>query len=271
MKTNCIAISILLMCCIPTFSQTCLPDGIMFATQSEVDSFSVLYPNCTEIEGNLIINDTDTTRITNLNAFNNLIKINGSLSLLSSLENLNGLDNIVEIGGTLSIIRNRNLTNILGLKNLKNINGSLTISTNIALVNLAGLDNLVSIGSNLTIRGNDELEEITNLQTLTSINGDLTLWDNTVLSSLRGLDNISPATINYVEIAGNPKLADCSINSICKFLNEDDAYYYLLDNAFGCSELENILYACIKPNIETHYNNITISTNLTRQRTISNY
>jgi len=266
MRTICTTILLFLVYWGIAFSQSCLPEGITFTSQSQVDSFSVLYPNCTEIEGNLILNDTDSTKISNLNALSNLTKINGSLNVISSLEELSGLDNIVEIGGTLAIIRNEKLTNILSLKNLKKVNGSLTISTNSALANLAGLNNLISIGSNLTIRGNDVLEEITNLQTLTAINGDLTIWGNAVLNSLRGLDNISHTTINSLEIGENPLLAECNTNTICRYLNEDGAYYYLLNNAFGCSAVENILEACtVTPNVDIYYNNITISTEWTKQ------
>ena len=34
-------------------SQQCLPNGIIFATQSEIDNFQINYPNYTEIEGDV--------------------------------------------------------------------------------------------------------------------------------------------------------------------------------------------------------------------------
>jgi hypothetical protein len=36
-------------------SQPCLPDGIIFQTQAEIDSFQINHPNCTEILGYVII------------------------------------------------------------------------------------------------------------------------------------------------------------------------------------------------------------------------
>lgn len=36
--------------CVP-----CLPDGITFPTQSQIDSFPVYYPGCTEIQGDVEI------------------------------------------------------------------------------------------------------------------------------------------------------------------------------------------------------------------------
>jgi len=46
------------------FSQSCLPDGIEFYSQSEIDNFQTNYPNCTEIEGDVAITGLD---IYNLN------------------------------------------------------------------------------------------------------------------------------------------------------------------------------------------------------------
>lgn len=58
------------------FSQSCLPEGITFNTQEQIDSFQVNYPGCTEIEGGVLIEGTD-------------------------IENLDGLEVITSIGGYL--------------------------------------------------------------------------------------------------------------------------------------------------------------------------
>ena len=36
-------------------SQSCLPDGITFTRQSEIDNFHINFPNCTQIEGDVTI------------------------------------------------------------------------------------------------------------------------------------------------------------------------------------------------------------------------
>ena len=46
------------------FAQGCLPEGITFTTQEQIDSFAINYPGCTEIEGFVDINGNN---ITNLN------------------------------------------------------------------------------------------------------------------------------------------------------------------------------------------------------------
>ncbi len=43
-----------------TYSQTCLPDGLNFTTQAQIDSFPVNFPTCTKIVGNVDINNLDS-------------------------------------------------------------------------------------------------------------------------------------------------------------------------------------------------------------------
>jgi hypothetical protein len=37
------------------FSQGCLPEGITFTTQDQIDNFQANYPECTEIEVDIIL------------------------------------------------------------------------------------------------------------------------------------------------------------------------------------------------------------------------
>jgi len=39
------------------FAQPCLPEGITFTNQQQIDEFALLYPNCTIIEGDVKIGD----------------------------------------------------------------------------------------------------------------------------------------------------------------------------------------------------------------------
>jgi len=72
-------LSLLFALLIPAFltSQPCLPEGITFTTQAQIDSFQINYPNCTEIEGNIDIGDWEGTDIDNLNALSVLTSIGG--------------------------------------------------------------------------------------------------------------------------------------------------------------------------------------------------
>jgi len=95
----------------------CLPDGITFSTQEEIDNFQTNYPYCTEIEGNVEVNGDDIT-------------------------NLYGLTAVTAFGGDLHVIHNDALISLTGLENLTSIDGTLQISGNDSLSALSGLDNI---------------------------------------------------------------------------------------------------------------------------------
>ena len=66
------------------FSQGCLPEGITFTTQEQIDNFQSDYPGCTEIEGNVQIGDYNFSDINNLNGLNVLTKIGGNLFFINN-------------------------------------------------------------------------------------------------------------------------------------------------------------------------------------------
>ncbi len=81
--------------------QGCLPEGIYFNTQAQIDSFPINYPGCTQIEGGVDIWGDD---ITNLDGLNDLTSIGGSLNIHHAhVANFAGLGNLSFLGGGLSI------------------------------------------------------------------------------------------------------------------------------------------------------------------------
>jgi len=72
---------------------SCLPEGIIFSSQAEIDSFNQHYPGCFKIEGNLTISGSD---IINLNPLLIVDSIGGILSVHDNhiLASLSGLENI---------------------------------------------------------------------------------------------------------------------------------------------------------------------------------
>jgi hypothetical protein len=183
-------------------SQSCLPEGITFNTQAQIDNFPSNYPGCTQIEGDITIRDWEN--ILNLDSLSVLHSIGGKLLIETSrsLTSLNGLNNLVSIGGDLKIMGLSALSSLTGLDNLVSIGGGLTISGNGNLASLTGLDNLVSIGGNLSIGswvrdqwggtfwvGNSSLTSLTGLEGLSSV-GDLVIVGNDGLTCLTGLDNL---------------------------------------------------------------------------------
>ena len=102
--------------------QSCLPEGITFSTQEEIDNFQSEYPNCIEIEGAVVIGGDKIKNddIVNLNVLNILTSIEGHISIKNNnyLESLSGLNNVTSIGGYLIIEANNALTSLMGLDNI---------------------------------------------------------------------------------------------------------------------------------------------------------
>ena len=117
-------------------SQSCLPEGITFTTQAEIDSFQINYPYCTDIEGDLWIHGNT---ITNLDGLNDLTSIGGKLKITSNstLTSLTGLNNVSYIGGNLEMYYNNALASLSGLENVTTIGGGIQISYSIGLTNLS--------------------------------------------------------------------------------------------------------------------------------------
>jgi len=170
-------------------AQPCLPNGITFSTQAEIDSFQVNYPGCNTIDGDVEIN---AYNIFNLNGLNILTEIRGDLNIHNNdvLADFTGLNNLTLVGGDLIIRLNQSLVSLTGLGNLTNIGGELWIEYNHALSYLTGLDNVTTVGDHLTIKYNDLFSSFSGLDNLITINGDLFVTHNNLLTDLTGLGNL---------------------------------------------------------------------------------
>jgi len=171
-------------------SQPCLPQGIVFTTQAQIDNFQVNYPGCDQIAGNVTISGAD---ITNLTGLNNLTSIGGTLWINSNnaLTDLSGIGNLLSIGGSLYINNDSSLVNLAGINSLLLIGGVLYVADNRSLTSLMGLGNLSVIGSDLIIRNNPLLTNLSSLINVDELNGELTIEDNESLVQLTGLNNIN--------------------------------------------------------------------------------
>lgn len=170
-------------------SQSCLPEGIYFSLQTEIDNFQANYPNCTEIEGEVKISGED---IVNLNGLEIITSIGGSLMIYSNplLKDLNGLNNLTLINGDLWIDENDSLTNLIGLENVTHINGLLRIGFNHSLSSLQGINNLTSVTDQLFIFDNHALLDINCLTSLNYIGNNVEIMNCSSLSNLEGLNNL---------------------------------------------------------------------------------
>ena len=204
MKKLAILIFVLLLANIAANSQSpCLPEGITFTTQEEIDNFQTNYPGCTEIVGDVRIYYED---ITNLNGLNVLTSIGDSLMIISTnLENLSGLNALTSIGGGLYLDSNGSLSSLTGLETLTTIGIDLDIWFNNPLTNLVGLEGLTSIGGGLWIGYNDMLISLNGFNVLPSIGTHLYIGNNEALLSLSGLSGLASIP-GYLNITGNDAL-----------------------------------------------------------------
>ena len=242
-------------------SQTCLPDGIIFITQSQVDSFQINNPGCTTIEGDLTIgpvNSWDEIDISNLDSLIVLTTIEGNLKVWNNdlLANLTGLDSLSSIEGDLIIETNSSVENLLGLENLTSVGGMLSIYGGNYITDLDGLDNLETIGGNLVISYNNALTSLESLTNMTAIGGEFIITSNASLASLSGLDNIEESSITSMVITSNSNLSMCSVESVCAYLVEGAWGINIANNATGCNSETQVNNACAALGVEDIINDL---------------
>ena len=250
------------------FSQ-CPTMALTITTQSEIDNFSVDYPNCVNLDQTLFVDGDDVTNLNGLSALQEIdyfIVKNSSVIDLSGLENLvsvtgnftiefndnltslSGLENLEELG-SLRINSNENLTTISQLSNLEAINESLSISGNPALVNLSGLENCsldgVSNGTGnvyLSIVNNDALTSLEGIPNPLEIDGNLNISFNDNLVNFDALSNLTriESTCN---IAHNSSLSSLeSLNNLTYCENLNVKNNPILQNLQGLNSLDSIFY-----------------------------
>src|SRR5690606_1244480 len=175
-------------------AQTCLPGGITLSSQSQIDNFATNYPGCTEILGNLIIDEESSGNILNLNGLSHIEKIGGSLRIEfnSGLTSISGLNNLIEIGQSL-VIQQNGITLIDGLNNLEIVNSSVIILNNPSLTEISGFQNINHIIDDLNFQANPLLNTISGFVELEDIGRDLwiqqtSLLNLTFLSSLNSIN-----------------------------------------------------------------------------------
>jgi hypothetical protein len=211
----------------------CPPFHVTFNSQSDVDDFVNTYPNCTEINGNLVISGADITDLTGLSMLDTILGdlsiyenplllqleglnavrlINQRLSIFDneSLSDLNGLNALKTVRFDLGIYRNDALASLSGLDSLRSVNiGGLSIVENPVLTDLDGIRNLDYIGSEISIVNNDNLTDLTGLSNISIIENWLLISNNNLLPNLEGFENLTEIQ-GYMEIENNDALSDIS-------------------------------------------------------------
>lgn len=271
MKAKLFIICSWLMVCQFSTGQDCPTGDVTLPNQAAVDAFVDMYPDCVELPGQLGISGVN---ITNLNGLRNIKKLNGPLfvSGCHSLKDFSGLDSLQEINDWVRIQTNDSLESFKGLENLKIIRGEYMYLSNLGgMVTLDGFSSLDTMlgniqifqmpvleqidafhnlrvaGDRIMVYQNPVLKEILGFDSLTQVE-DLRIDDNDELESISAFDRIFDIRA-WIVIRNNPKLSECSIESICHHLNNSDVSKAFNGNAEGCLSLSQVSSGCIQTSI----------------------
>jgi len=240
--------------------------------QSQLDSIAFLYPNCEYIDSiNLRGKD-----IVDLTLFKNLKKINSLILRGTSIKNLNGLDSLKFINH-LVIMSNDSLENILALKK---INAIFTIAIHDSK-NLLSYEGLVADSINIYLGKNDKCRSLKGIKAkkvtfLNILNPNFETFSGHEIESIKNmlisfpkhiygmgsldaqkltielgdlLEDISPLdslqNLEQVNLIGNKNLSMCSIDIICRNLDNPAFSLQARTNAPGCNSKAEIRQKCI--------------------------
>jgi hypothetical protein len=205
MKNLLLLFTAVLICFAAATPQSCLPEGIIFSTQEQIDNFQTNYPECTEIEGDVTIQGAGIT-------------------------NLDGLSVLASIGGKLEIRANSSLGSLVGLESLISIGGYFLIQYNSSLLSLTGLEDITFVGGDLTIIGNTALS---------SCNADWLCNVPEIVSGSVTIQNNAQGCASLVEAALSCGGMACLPNGIHNFISQNDVDNFSL--AFpGCHSTESV-------------------------------
>ena len=234
--TNCASrTAVVANCPVPV----CPTGNVTLTSQAEVNNFQAMYPNCTQITGNLTIQGSN---ITDLTPLSNLTYVSGLLDIRNNpLTTLNGLHNLTAIGGNFNLFGNGNLTHVNALSNLTSIGGGLEVWLATSLQNLSGMSNVTSIGGSIGIGFSHTL---TNLNGLHNVTSTVPVWiqNNNNLTSLNGLHNLGGIT--SLTIKDNPLLNECDILPVCNFVGNYTKDVTIFGNATGCASRSAVVATC---------------------------
>lgn len=277
MRRSFLLLLVFLNCLVNTTAQSCLPEGIHFSTQSQIDSFPINYPDCSTIQGSVYIQGADIENLDSL-IYITVIEDTLAISYCSSLTNVDGLINLTSVGGNiLQIIQNNSLSNLDGLANLSDCEALVLILWNDALFNVGGLANLIKYGNSLNISGNISLNNLSGFEVIDSIYGTLSIQNNPNLNTiqhlgnleyvggsltLNGLGNLSSLNgLESLEKVGSLTISALNINSLLPLSNLDTVNEYLSINNTLLSDIDPLSQTYLGGSVSLHSNEFLANIN----------
>ena len=258
-----------------TYTQPCLPGGIILSTQKQIDDFPTNYPGCREVLGSVRIEEKTPGAITNLLGLKQLSSIQSDLFIRNNtaLKNFNGLEGIGQIGRNLYIKNNGAIKDLQGLNGLKRVGGKLKIRYNGALEHLTGIGGLSVVKGEIWVHDNIKLKDLVGLENLDTVSDNIKIYNSPSIHTLEGIGDIyfsngammlhdnanleslaGPRSVRFESIAGqnlieafdNPKLSQCSVDFLCDHIDQHGTSGVILnDNAVGCNTLREVMDLCV--------------------------
>jgi len=229
-------------------AQTC--GSMAFFTQSDVNQFPILHPNCDTVVGDVLIQGGD---ITDLTPLAQLKSIQGKLRIVSNprLKSLNGLDSL-SVVEDLYLQYNDSLENLMGLGALVTAR-KIHIEANPQLRSLEGLHRLELV-SQLKIYRNRRLKDLRGL--------DSTVFDaqnrtrieivrNDSLESFKGLENATALLSLYLR--SNPRLMQWKGLENLQSVGTMEIIFTPISSFHGLNKLESIEQLILK---HTHFDSL---------------
>ena len=203
----------------------CLAGTQTLWNQTQVDTILNQFPDCTVLNGSLILQDTTPTGAPSQEPITSL----ASLQQISWIEGEFRLDNLDL------------LESLEGLEQLQKVSGQLVINES-SLVNLDELVGLDTLGG-LSLDGNSQLENLSGLNNLEFMYGSHLISNNQSLTTLYDLDISLLALFGGLSIINNESLSDCSTDYICSNLNPQLDYTFE-NNGPSCASNQDVEDNC---------------------------
>ena len=241
---------ILLFTSFTVVGQTCLTGDNYFYGQADIDNFLINNPNCTTIDGNLMIFGND---ITNLNGLQNITTFNNGFWVESCplLVSFSGVENVTYIGGYLEIGTLPLITNLDEFSNLTYVGGELDVTQLPLLTSLNGLVNITSSPTYFILWGDSSLTNLNGVNNIQAISTMIKFQDNPLLTDISALNSWDLSGLVYLEVKNNAQLSSCNQNSICDALNNGVTTFTIENNQInGCNTILEIENSCAPNSIE---------------------
>lgn len=183
------------------FQVDCPLGSVIINSQSDLDSYTQNFPDCTSLPSGLLINASD---ITDLSPFSELLSIFGDLIIDSNpnLTTLTGFEDLLEIfDGDFRVLNNNSLISLGEFaRGVTLENNVFEVTNNSSLLDIAGFDT-VRLPSAFIVKDNEVLSSLIGI-TLNATDS-INISNNNSLINLVGINSLDEVGVFYIQNNNN--------------------------------------------------------------------